>query len=208
MRCLQYIRLLGFLFIIAATFIITVVIPPIDRKTENILNEIEIFNSGRVFAGIIVLRINHLETRKQLDLFQSNLIKDQRLKKSYLQKALNRTVTEIKHWANFYIAGDKSIPKNIETELSKIVDDKSTDMDTKFTEVENLLGIAQQDAFERLRKAHEERDEKKSNLNKFNENLSIWNSIFVWFQIIGLILFTGSETIEKFINARRVRDRA
>lgn len=105
-----------------------------------------------------------------------------------------------RNWSKFYIGGEKSIPQNIENEIDKIISDNSITLVTKLERAEKLLKKTETDAFERLSNAHNERDEKKAKLNKLKQNRSRWNSTFVWYQIIGLILFTGSETLEKIIN--------
>ena len=203
MKCLNYIKLIGFLFIISATIIITLVIPSKDKKIEHVSSEIERFNSGRVLGAMTSLNVNHIATRKQIDMLQANLLKDSKAAQFLRQRALNRTVTMINNWAGFYVGGDKSITENIKNEIDKIVNDNDINLDTKLKRADEFLYATEEDAFERLSKAHDERNEKKAKLNKFEENRSRWNSGFVWLQILGLILFTGSETIEKIISVPR-----
>ena len=176
---------------------------PTDQKVEDMSSEIERFNSGRVFGGMTLLNVNHIKTRKQIDMLQANSLKDSNAAQFLRQRALDRTVTMINNWARFYVGGDRSITEKIKNQINEIVNDKNIELGTKLKRAEELLDTAQQDAFERLSKAHDERDKKKDILNKVKENRSRWNTLFVWFQIIGLILFTGSETIEKLLISRR-----
>jgi hypothetical protein len=172
MRCLNHIKLIGFLFIISATVIITLVIPSKDKKIEDMSSEIERFNSGRVFGGMVSLNANHIATRKRIDLLEVHLIKDGSAKQALLKSAMDRTVTGIRHWTKFYAGGDKSVSQNIENQIDKIVNDKTINLNTKFERLEELAEKTRIDAFERLSKAHDKRDETKAKLNKLKENRS------------------------------------
>ena len=193
---------IGLLFIIVGTLIATAKIPSIDRLVEIENESIAKFEDQRILAGISILKASHIANLKQLYLMEANIAtytgqgRDSQIE--LRQKALNQDATEIRNWNVLFSKGEESeLFQETEKEIQSIAQDEQLTIEKKLEKVEEILLNAHNHANKRLATAHQKRNEHKNEKEKLEKSRLIWNTIFLWLQILGIVLLTGSEIFEK-----------
>ena len=116
------------------------------------------------------------------------------------KRAINQTSKLAKQWSTLLSDYDqKSIDPNLDNRLNDIVLNDSKSLLIKMEEVEAIWREQQNKASERFKIAHNERDSALSRKNTLDSKKQMWNSIFIWLQILGLIILSSIEIIDKFI---------
>ena len=98
----------------------------------------------------------------------------------------------------FISKGDKSeLYQQSEREIQSIAQDNQLSIEQKLEKVEKIQLSAVNQAKERLATAHQKRNEHQIQKEELEKSRLVWNTIFLWLQILGVVLLTGSEIIEK-----------
>ncbi len=204
MRYIILAKSIGLIFIIVGTYIATTKLRSIDRRIQTENESIEKFEDQRILAGISMLKASHIANLKRLYLMEANIAMYSGEKRERAvelrKKALNQDATEIRNWNALFSKGETSeLFQNAEEEVKKIATNTQLTIEQKLEKVENILVNARDEANERLRIAHQKRNEHKNKKGEFKKTHLLWNNAFMWLQILGLTLLAGSEIIEKLI---------
>ena len=205
------VKLLGFLFVVIATFLSTVRIPAIDRKVSEREKAIDKFNYSRIMVGICKLDYGEHFTQRRIDLFEANqmvgISKEKQGVKKLRERVLKNTAELARCWASFWGGEDASATlENTNANLDKILSDESMTVEAKITEVEKLWTDNQDKASSRLRDAHKKFKSNKRVKKDLEDERLFWFRFFIWLQISGLILFSGAEIIGDLIKFNGKRE--
>ena len=141
-------------------------------------------------------------TRRQIELFEANQMihtgKDKEIVKELRKKALSQTIALADQWA-FLMGGDEANARRQDTEkkIQEIVADENIKIEEKLSKIEQIREANQAAFSKRLEVAHEEYGTDKTIKENLEKDRLRWANGFAWLQIIGLILFSGAEIIDK-----------
>jgi hypothetical protein len=195
-------KLIGFMLVVVATIISTVIIPSIDEELSELNKEIFHFKDSRILAGISMLHYGGQRIFRRIELFEANQLiiakQDKQSVNELRKRALEQTARMAGEWATL-LGGDEAeiVKKETETQINEIIENENLTFNDKLTKVEEIWTDNITKASERLKKAHEKYHQHKSLKENIGKNKSIWTKGFAWLQILGLILFSGAEIIGK-----------
>jgi len=195
---------IGLLFIIVGTLITTAELPLIDRLIGIENESIAKFEDQRILAGISMLKASHIANLKRLYLMEANIAtytgQERKRQIELRQKALNQDATEIRNWNALFSKGEKSkLFQKTEKEIQDIAQDNKLSIEQKLEKVEKIQLNTRNQASERLTSAHQKRNKHKTQKEKHEKSRLAWNTIFLWLQILGIALLTGSEIVKNFL---------
>lgn len=197
------VKLFGFLLIVVATFIATVEIPALDKEISSSNEDISKFKESRVVTALCMLNYGELFTRRRIELFEANQTiltgKDKKSVNELRTRALNQTIILARLWASL-MGGDEANARSQDTDkkIQEIAADKNINIVEKLGKVEQIWKENQAAASKRLEIAHERYSTHKTIKKNLEKVRAGWAKGFAWLQIIGLILFSGAEIIDKF----------
>ena len=150
-----------------------------------------------------MLNINDITLRKDIAILESNLVvyfnKGKERINELRETALDRTRTLINNWARYLV--DEIEPEihynDAQQKIESVFTMNDLSIEAKLKKTEEILTISQKDAVSRLKKHQENRDEHIITKMVYTKQFGIYKTIFVWLQILGLILLATSEIIEK-----------
>ena len=200
------IKIIGFLLVVGATFIATVLVPKLDKEISAIDDEILSFKDSRVMTTLATLSYGEQFTRRRIELFEANqfilLKNDKKAAEEIRKRALNQTIDLAKQWAYLHGGRDaESLRKKTEEKIKVILDDNSLDVSNKLDSVEKIWKENQVAASERIAQAHKEWHDNEDKMKQLMSNSKWWTRLFAWLQILGLILFSGAEVFDKLIKS-------
>lgn len=204
MDIVMIIRIIGFLLILFATFVATVQLPKISGKIDKIDSRISNFKDSRIMTTLCTLSYGEQFTRRRIELFEANEIVARGNNESAVadlrKRALDQTIELAKQWA-VLLSGDQKEQntKDIENQINDIVTDNNKSLSVQIDEVEKVWRIQQKEASERVAKAHENWHSIELTKSKIEDAKQIWNSVFIWCQILGLITLSLAEILDKFV---------
>ncbi len=200
------IKIIGFLLVVGATFIATVVVPKLDKEISAIDNEILSFKDSRVMTTLATLSYGEQFTRRRIELFEANqfilLNNDKKAAEEIRKRALNQTIDLANQWAYLHGGRDaESLREKTEEKIKVILDDNSLDVSNKLNGVEKIWKENQVAASQRVAQAHKEWHDNEDIMKQLMSNSKWWTRLFAWLQILGLILFSGAEVFDKLIKS-------
>jgi hypothetical protein len=200
------IKIIGFLLVVSATFIATVVVPKLDKEISAIDDEILSFKDSRIMTTLAMLSYGEQFTRRRIELFEANqfilLKNDKKAAEEIRKRALNQTIDLAKQWAYLHGGRDaESLREKTEEKIKVILDDNSLDVSNKLDAVEKIWKENQVVASERIAQAHKEWHDNEDKMKQLMSNSKWWTRLFAWLQILGLILFSGAEVFDKLIKS-------
>lgn len=195
-------KLFGFLLIIVATFIATVKVPALDKKISSSNEDISKFKESRFMTALCMLHYGEQFTRRRIELFEANQItlagKGKESVNELRKRALNQTIALAQQWASLMGGDEADVRKEDTDEKLREIVDQNTTIEDKLAKAEEIWKENQAAASKRLDVAHEKYRKHKTVKENLERVRSGWAKGFAWLQIIGLILFSGAEIIDKF----------
>jgi len=201
MNVKDWIKLIGFLFVIAATVLITVYIPHLDNLISNSADTAENFKESRLMTAITILHYDEQLTRRHIELsdaFQHRRAGDKKSWNLMMSRASNTTANIAQQWCSVFSGGEKDLIRvDIDKEIKKIAENKNLSVVQQYDKVNKIMIDARREASERLDEAQNDWNLIRRNLRKLQNKKNSWYIIFCLLQITGLILFSGAEIFEK-----------
>lgn len=195
-------RLLGFLFIVVATFLSTVYIPYLERQLSEIESNVTIFEVDRTMEMMIISQLKEDFTRRRIELLESNLtgrLGDKKTQNVLLERAIMQTVDLAERWSTVFAGDNYNLLVNeTRNEIKKIGSDEKLTLREKFDAVENVLNQVKQDFSKRLNDVQNKWHAEKESLKNQKEKRARWYGWFSLLQIFGLLFFSGAEIVDKF----------
>lgn len=213
-------KLIGALLIIYATYIMTVRIMNIDKEISVANENIAGFFDSRILTVLAIMNYEDRYFEYKMDIFENNrmltYIQELREKKasqdeikereSYIKDisdgALFQLASLTKRWG-LMLTKIEDINQKKENEIDKILASNLTN-EKKVGQIYDILEKNQQQAGERLNEMHKQWAKNKDKKNMLETTRNLWNRIFIWCQIVGLILIAGFETLEAVIKYRQI----
>ena len=204
MRAVIVMKVIGFVLILSATFVATVQLPRIAKRIDIIDSNVSDFKDARIMTTLCMLHYGEQFTRRRIELFEAHQMVarggNEGMVQELRKRALDQTVDLAKQWA-VLLSGDQKEQRamNVEQQIDDIVQDNSRRMVHKIDEVERIWKAQQQMAGERNAKAHKawhDAQEKRSAVEGIKRR---WDVVFVWCQILGLIVLGVAEISDKFV---------
>ena len=207
---MTYIRLkvLGLVFYLVATLVITAKIPSVDRLIATEKDSITKFEYHRIIAAMSSLQARHIAAQKRLYLMEANIAvytNQGRARQAELrQRALDQDINEIRSWNVLFSTGEESeLFQKAEQEIQVIIQNEELTVEQKIGEVETLASSALDEANDRLIAAQENRDEHIKKQEEFEKSRLFWHRLFLGLQILGIIFLTSSEVVDKWKSLRK-----
>jgi hypothetical protein len=200
-------KLIGFLLVVVATVISTVVIPSKDEELSKLDKEILDFKDSRALGAISMLHYGGQRVFRRIELFEANqLVTSSQDKQSIGElrsRALTQTATMAGEWATLF-GGDEAERTREESEkrIGQIISDNNLTFGDKLSQVEAIWMDNIGKASQRLRAAHEEYNKHKVKKAEIEKGRLLWASVFAWLQISGLVLFSGAEVFGKLLQGK------
>ena len=196
-------KIIGFIFVIFATIIATVILPKNDAYIDTINDRIDDFKESRILTAICGISYDIKFTQRRIELFEANENVVRKSKdgsvKILRERALEHTIGMAKAWASLLGREQKKVDlEKLDKQIEIIINDKSKDINKKIEEVEKIYQREQELASARLKKAHEKYYDDKQEKQKKEDINRLWNSFFIWFQILGLMILSICEILDKF----------
>jgi hypothetical protein len=202
-------KLIGFLLVVAATIISTVVIPSKDRKVSELQRDILDFRDSRALGAISMLHYGGQRIFRRIELFEANQLvgssQDRQSIDLLRSRALTQTATMAGEWATLF-GGDEAERTREESEkkVDQIIHDGDLPFGEKLSQVENIWNDNIGKASQRLAAAHEQYQKQKSKKEEVERARLFWASVFAWLQISGLVLFSGAEVFGKIAQGKTI----
>ena len=196
-------KIVGFIFIIVATIVATVIIPKNDACIDKIDDRIDDFKESRILTVICGISYDIKFTQRRIELFEANENVSRKNNDSSIkilrERALENTIGMAKAWASLLGREQKEVElAKLDKEIEKIINDKSKNINKKIEAVEKIYQREEELASARLKKAHEKYYEDKQEKQKKEDINRRWNSFFILFQILGLMILSICEILDKF----------
>lgn len=201
---IDYIKMIGFVIVVAATTISIVYVPHLDLCISELSAATSKLQDSR---NKTLACLNSYQTKvvgKQMFLFEGNmfflLTKDANARDVLYSKALGLAKSLTREFAALN-AGDESekAMNRVEEEYQRIINDHNLNVPQKIDEAEKLYSDAAKGAFDRIASLQSEYNVKKAQISELENNRRFWYFVFAGLQITGLLLFTGAEMFEKLI---------
>lgn len=199
----EKLKLLGFVSIIGATFISMFTIRNIDRKISECDRLGIRYKDEHIQAILCKLDYSQLSSDRQIYLMHANLLVASKLDKDgkgigeMRERAFKIGIRLANCWSKFLSNYGNSNIEVDQKKIFKIIHDRNMTYNKKDKKICHVVKINQHRAIKRgnnLRLQIQNNMSMKYNLEK---NKSFWYFFFLLFQMAGLLLFTGSEILEK-----------
>lgn len=193
-----FFKLLGFLSIVIATIVSTILIANIENQISVLNKKIEEFKDSRIMTGFVKIDSGEKFTQRKIDLLESDILTISKSGDNYVdifrKRAVGITSEMAMQWA-YLLSEDQaeSEVKKVELAISRIVNNKKLSTIEIFDQVEKIYKQKQAEASERLKQKHIKWHQNIGSLGILESRKYFWHTIFVWFQIIGLILISSAE---------------
>lgn len=192
------VKLLGFLLVVVATFISTVIIPKRDKEITERKEKIERFDYSRIMTAMCKLDYGEHFTKRRIELLERNQMiihgVDNAKIKELNRRLLYDTVQLAISWGSL-LGREES--ENIKNRVDEIVSNKKMSYVSRIDEVEKVWRENQEAVSKKLEESHVRNTENKTLKSEYETSKLLWSKCFVWLQILGLILFSGAEIIGK-----------
>lgn len=193
--------IIGSACVIIATIIATVLVPKKDEQIKNINEKIDHLEARRERGILFSLNYRQNEIKKRINHHElNNLIlhnADENAKSELKNLILIQYTELIKNWTVLWAFSEgNSTLDTVNAEIEEIKQGGG-DFHVIQPKLQKLLYESQENANNNLSKIQKERDELKEKKASLTKNRRKINSIFIWFQIGGLLLIGISTFVEK-----------
>ena len=196
------VRVIASIFLIIATYVVTVSIPKIDERIHKENAEIERLKDIEIGSLHSMLNIAIIHNGSRIIKLEINLADYLNLSKELQKKRIQELINDYKVIINNYasILPDSNISNsldNINSRFETIVSDKNLSIVEKYKQISKIMKDIGNDAKIRHNENTETARKHKKNKGAFEKTRLKKYSCFIWFQIIGLILLGFIEIFEK-----------
>jgi hypothetical protein len=179
---------IGFIFIIIATIMSTIILPNLDTKITSLEKEINDFNDQVLKNVLAWVQYTSIENRIEILCLRSDLIEEYK-KDTLLQKIFYQSAILTKAYSGWWSSGEeqKKLMKNAEEKIKGIKNSSNTN-EVRMQKIMSLLEVERNDSFIRMNDFQDELEKLQNMLKDKQLNRNKLHSVFALFQIIGLIL--------------------
>jgi len=179
---------IGFIFIVIATIMSTIILPNLDTKITSLEKEINDFNDQVLKNVLAWVQYTSIENRIEILCLRSDLIEEYK-KDTLLQIIFYQSAILTKAYSGWWSSGEeqKKLMKNAEEKIKEIKNSSNTN-EVKMQKIMSLLEVERNDSFIRMNDFQDELEKLQNMLKDKQLNRNKLHSVFALFQIIGLIL--------------------
>ena len=202
---IDYAKLIGFLSVVIATIFSTVCIPRLQDKIDKYREKVLKFRDDRINTVLCLTDYAEKFTRRRIELMEGNMVflirNDGDTQAIIHKRAVNQTYSLARQHAmlNSGTEGPTNRAK-IDEEYKAIIANDDLNLSQKLEQTEKIWREAQKGSFDRFHALQKNSHKNEVQIAKLEKKKQCWSSAFAWFQIVGLILFSGAEVFGKIIN--------
>jgi len=202
-KIILYFALIGYILLIIATYLATVKIPELEKEISDI-NLVVKRIDDKILRGIILNSDYNISAiRKRINILELNNLALHDVgtnEQDVLKKRIINTLYDlIKMYSNLFTMDEIAVEsKDIEKRSDDIIN-KQEPFDIMKEKLEDLLKECKSVAGNRLVNIQEKRKKKIDKIISLEDSRDRYSNIFIWLQIMGLVLLSFSGIMEKVI---------